>query len=634
MKKLLHILKTRGYEVIGAGIIILLILGWNVTPKGHESNVRFYDSVRTIDERDDIVIVGIDDASLQALGAWPWDRSIFANLVTKLDEAGAKVTVFDVLFLEERKGDDTLLKSLGSATHAVILGAKTDSSRLLESYLVEKAHNTNVKSAIANVQPDNDGKVRLFPSIYRTGGGCLYGLADTAFLEGTFGRVSLPCVSSQSHFRYPRNVTTYSLVDVLRGNVSKEKLKDKVVFIGSVSLDLEDHFISFSGEKIPGVYVHASALASRLLNVNDREIGTFGASALILLYACITLLTLSFTRSIMGQVVSIVLILLSGVVVAFITFTFGIEIPAPALILTILTTGGYSVLVRFVREKKKNKYIENIFSKYVHKDVLKEILASPEGLHFEGERRDVTVLFSDLRGFTTFSELLSPEELTKMLNAYFSAMTKPILQERGTIDKFIGDAVMAFWNAPLYVTHHELHAVRAALLMQDALKEFNNLHHTTLAMGIGVHRGGVIVGNVGSHERVNYTILGDTVNLGSRVEGLTKKYGVEIIATEDVRITIDEKDILFRKLDLITVKGKTLPTVLYEVLHATEGKKATVKEYERGFALYQEKKFDEAVKVFVPLSEKGDAPSEKMLERIEKVRNDNTFDGIWRFDEK
>jgi adenylate cyclase len=133
---------------------------------------------------------------------------------------------------------------------------------------------------------------------------------------------------------------------------------------------------------------------------------------------------------------------------------------------------------------------------------------------------------------------------------------------------------------------------------------------------------------------VNYTILGDTVNLGSRVEGLTKKYGVEIIATEDVRTTIDEKDILFRKLDLITVKGKTLPTVLYEVLHMTEGKKTIVKEYERGFVLYQEKKFDEAVEIFTTLSKKGDAPSEKMLERIEKVRTDPAFDGIWHFDEK
>jgi CHASE2 domain-containing sensor protein len=225
MTTVLHTLKKRGYEVAGAGIIILLVLAWNSTPKGRESSVRFYDSVRTTENRSDVVIVGIDDASLQALGAWPWDRSVFANLVTKLNESGAKATVFDVLFLEERKGDEALLKALEGATHTVILGAKTDGSTLLESYLVGKAHTGNVKSAIANVQPDADGKVRFYPDTHTTKDGCLYGLADAAFLDSTFGRVTLPCSLPKSHFRYPSTIAAYSLIDVLRGSVAKEQLK-------------------------------------------------------------------------------------------------------------------------------------------------------------------------------------------------------------------------------------------------------------------------------------------------------------------------------------------------------------------------------------------------------------------------
>jgi adenylate cyclase len=244
------------------------------------------------------------------------------------------------------------------------------------------------------------------------------------------------------------------------------------------------------------------------------------------------------------------------------------------------------------------------------------------------------VLFSDLRGFTTLSESLLPEELTRILNGYFSAMTPAVLEEHGTIDKFIGDAIMAFWNAPLSVKDHSTRAVHAALKMQIALDEFNKVHNTTLKMGVGLHRGDVIVGNVGSQDRINYTILGDTVNLGSRVEGLTKKYGVVCIATEAVKNVVHDKTILFRKLDVITVKGKAEHTLLYEAMYRTKEKEKMCKQYEEGFELYFKGDFVKAKKIFEELAKEGDGPSEMLLERIDIVEHHENWDGVWHFDEK
>jgi adenylate cyclase len=304
------------------------------------------------------------------------------------------------------------------------------------------------------------------------------------------------------------------------------------------------------------------------------------------------------------------------------------------MILTVLSSGGFFTLVRFIKEKKRSEHIATLFSKYVHKDVLKELMKSPESINLTGEKRYLTVLFSDLRGFTTLSESLSPEELTTVLNGYFSAMTPAVLEEHGTIDKYIGDAIMAFWNAPLEVKNHERHAVISALRMQEDLKKFNKEHNTTLAVGVGIHAGNAVVGNVGSKERVNYTVLGDTVNLASRVEGLTKKYGVEVLVTEEVKDKVDDEGILFRKLDIITVKGKNLPTVLYEAMRMDTSRVSVIKAYDEAFLKYQNGEFEKAKELFKALADKGDIPGEKMYERIMNLGEVHNWDGVWHFDEK
>ena len=490
-------------------------------------------------------------------------------------------------------------------------------------------------SALANVTPDSDGKVRTFPPTIIVKNTCVDTLSHTIFNIYTHSLSNCEDLSSYS-FRNSQSIRTVSVLDILSLKNTDTSFKDKVVFVGSVSLDLPDHFVGMGGSKIAGVYVHASIFNSLL----NRDIDAFATNTLSILYGLLfallaTILTYTL-RSLFAQILG--LLVLAGALFLLVDMYFQqhIILPAPFLFIEIIIYASYTILFRFLKERKQNDYIKNLFSKYVDKDVLKELLVSGAELKLGGEKREVTVLFSDLRGFTTLSESLTPEDLTSTLNAYLSAMSPIILKEKGTIDKYIGDAIMAFWNAPLFTPHHQTHAVMSALIMQDDLKKFNEKNNTSLAMGVGVHTGEVVVGNVGSMERVNYTILGDVVNNTSRLEGLTKRYGVGLIVTEEVKNKITEETITFRKLDIITVKGKRLPTVIYEAIWSKDIDPIVMADYEIAFEEYEKGEFIKAKRLFKYLSDNGDKPSEKMLERLEKLGEikPEGWDGIWRFDEK
>lgn len=613
--------------------ILFFLVSLALSARGEAFTHAFYDPIRTTASRNEVVIVGIDDASLEAFGAWPWSREVFASLSNVLRAAGARVVVYDILFLEPRIGDQLFKEELSKSERTTFFAAKVENGEYLSSYLVDSVSSSYVLPAIANVIPDRDGKVRRYSSPYISNTvTCTYSLAQSAFI--TYTHTSSEGCSQSDYFRYPEKITTYSLVDVVSGNLPKEALKDKVVFVGSVSLGLDDYFIGMHGGKVPGVYVHASMFTSMLNAVQDRPISKTLGVILISFFSCIGLACIHLLRTVIGQTVSIISICVGGVLLATTLFSLGWIVPFPWMMGSLFYGAGYMTLARFIRERRKNERIENIFSKYVHKDVLKKLMESGSEIKLGGEKKKITVLFSDIRGFTTLSEKVSPEKLTSILNDYFSAMTPHVLEERGTIDKFIGDAIMAFWNAPLPVSHHEVHAVRAAIRMHRALDAFNKEQGTSLAVGIGIHTGFAVVGNIGGKDRVNYTILGDTVNLASRLEGITKRYGVATIVTQEVLDMVHDSDILFRKLDVITVVGKATPTVLYEAREVSYTNHKTIEGYEEALSFYQAGAFDRAEPLFKKLASEGDAPSEKMLLRIPEARGKNEWDGVWRFDHK
>lgn len=630
-KPLQFVKKNRGY-LLSFLFLILIVSLYSVSVRGQGITNSVYDPIRITESRNEVVIVGIDDESLKRFGAWPWNRAVFADLTTKLSEVGAKIVVYDVLFFEPREGDDAFKKALQTSTNTTILSSKIERGTYLSSFLLTGTSSFSIP-ALANVTPDTDGKVRRYSPLYDNGEQCSGSLAQET-LYVYLPNKEYPHCGPQGYFRYPEAIQTYSVVDIIDGKIPTTALKNKVIFIGSTSLGLEDHFISITGNKVPGVYIHASMFTSLLNNVDDNLIAPWISFLLIYLVAIVAAGLMYRVKSVVGQIVSIATELLVITLISITAFSYGYSIPFPWLIGSALLSSAFIALVRFVVERKQNEQIQTIFSKYVHKDVLRELIDSGSEVKLGGEKRKVTVLFSDLRGFTTFSETLTPEALTKLLNDYFSAMTPCILEERGTIDKFIGDAIMAFWNAPLPVHNHAHHAVRSALRMHTALEVFNKEEGATLAIGIGIHTGNVVVGNVGGRDRVNYTILGDTVNLTSRLEGLTKRYGVKTLVTEDVKNEITDKSMVFRLLDTITVKGKSEPTKLYEVTEKGAIESSIFEDYEKARHAYDQGNWVEAEKLFTKLTHSGDAPSAKMLERIPELKKKESWDGIWRFDEK
>ena len=612
-------------------LLYLVILFFSNTERAYLITQKFFDPIRETKERKEVVIVGIDDKTFESLGAWPFNRKVFANLTSNLNNYETKSIVYDILFLEEREGDKEFLKEIKNSNISIVFASKISGDNYLESHFSNLTPFTN--SSFAHIYPDSDGQVRTIPNNYVFNEKCISSLSYFSF--SVFTHKEINCKNNiKTFFRYPSNIKTFSLIDVLNNKVDKNDLKDKIVFVGSNTLDLEDHFVSITGEKVPGVFIHASILTTLLNNDTDVLVNKNFEDILILLFALfITYFSYkarTFVKQLFIFLITIVVVFLFG----FVLFENHYVLQIPILIITVILFYGYTVIFRFVTERKKNEYIQSLFSKYVHKDVLNELLKSRKGVELGGEKRRVSILFSDLRGFTTFSETMSPTELTKLLNDYLSAMSPIILENKGTIDKYIGDAIMAFWNAPLETKDHETCAVLSSVLMQSALEEFNKKTNSSLAMGVGVHVGDVVVGNVGSSERINYTILGDTVNTTSRLEGLTKKYGVGIIATEEIKNCVKDKRISFRKLDVMTVKGKSGETIIYEAFLKGGINDKFILNYEKALDLYQKSNFKEARGIL--LSQIDDKPSEKLLERIEFIENqkDFVFDGVWHFDEK
>ncbi len=360
-----------------------------------------------------------------------------------------------------------------------------------------------------------------------------------------------------------------SAAQVLAGKVPLAQLENRIVLLGSTAPGLADLRVTPFSNAFPGVEIHAHLIAG-MLDGTTRYTPPWAADAVLiavlLLGALLTLVLLRF-GPITGLVASLGLLALLLAAYAAAWSRFWV-VPMATPMLTVVGLYAFNTAYGFFAETRNKHQMTKLFGQYVPPELAAEMSQDPAHYTMEGQSRDMTVLFSDIRGFTNFSEKLPPAELAEVLNAYLSTMTRIVQQQRGTIDKYIGDAIMAFWNAPVDLADHATRAVQTALEMQAALPQLNQEFAARgwpeVKIGVGANTGRMSVGNMGSEFRMSYTVMGDAVNLGSRLEGITKQYGVGILVT---RPTVEADPVhAFMKIDDVRVKGKETPVAIYEPL--------------------------------------------------------------------
>lgn len=397
---------------------------------------------------------------------------------------------------------------------------------------------------------------------------------------------------------------------VLDKSADMSVLKDKIILVGTSAPGLLDLRSTPVQNVYPGVEVHANIISGILNNtIKQKPAWTIGYEFLLLiLVAAATSVVLMFLSPINAALSS--LIITSIVIVGTMAgWNQGLILPLASPISLIALLFILYMTYGFFIESRSKRLLANTFGQYIPPELVDEMVDTNAEFSLEGESREMTVLFSDVRGFTTISEGLDPKELTQLMNAILTPMTRVIHKNRGTIDKYMGDAIMAFWGAPLHDPEHARHALYAAFDMMAELrimqKEFKEKGWPPINVGIGLNTGVMNVGNMGSEFRVAYTVLGDAVNLGSRLEGLTKNYGVDIIVSETTRDAVSE--FVFKELDLVKVKGKNEPVAIFTPIgHKNDVDKAITAEisrYKQALRVYRQQNWDKAEMDFFNLSQ-------------------------------
>ena len=346
-------------------------------------------------------------------------------------------------------------------------------------------------------------------------------------------------------------------------------------------------------------------------------------------------------RALAWQLLAALAIIVLALAGNFILFRAGFDLDFIPLFLGLVICSGYDAYIRYQRVRREKKFIEGAFKGYMSDSLLAEIKKNPGGLHLGGEKKRVTVFFSDLAGFTSLSEKLPPEEVVRILNTYLERMTAVIMEEDGFVNKFEGDAIMAFWGAPLADERQAARAMRAALRCQEKLRALNDEFAAAglprLGMRVGVNSGEVIVGNIGSRRRFEYTVIGDAVNLASRLEGINKQYGTQVICGS-LAAQMAAGEMILRRLDRVRVKGKQVPEEIFEVVAAKEDAHFSLPvrldQFEKGLQLYFKGDFASAMDVFLPLADDG--PAQVFARRCCWLLDNppQNWDGCWTFTEK
>jgi len=451
----------------------------------------------------------------------------------------------------------------------------------------------------------------------------------------------VPYRGRQGSFKY------VSATDVLHGTAQIDDLKNKIVLVGTTAPGLFDLRATPVASVYAGVEIHANLIAGMLDgNIKQKPTYVLGAEVVLLLFSglamALVLPLVSPLRATMLTVVVLAAVFASNVLM----WTEGnLVLPLASGLLMIAILFALNMSYGFFVESRAKRQITGLFGQYVPPELVDEMSRNPESFSMEGESRELSVLFTDVRGFTTISEGLDPKQLSKLMNEFLTPLTRVIYKHRGTIDKYMGDCIMAFWGAPLPDPQHARSAVLAGQEMYRVLEalqpHFKEMGWPPIHIGVGVNSGRMSVGNMGSEIRLAYTVMGDAVNLASRLEGLTKEYGVSMIVGEVTRAEVP--DVIFRELDRVRVKGKDEPVTIFEPigLAAETGKPVQdeLKLWGQALKLYRARDWDMAELQLLNLQKVNAASAlyKLFLGRIALFRRnppEQGWDGSWKFETK
>ena len=451
----------------------------------------------------------------------------------------------------------------------------------------------------------------------------------------------IPYRGAQGSFRY------VSATDVMSNNVDKATLKNKIVLLGTTAAGLMDLRATPMQNVYPGVEVHANMVAGILDgNIKQNPAYTQGIEFILLLLvgSLLAFCLPNLSPSAATLLTALCLGLLLGL--NWLAWQAGnLVLPLAALLVTISALYFFNMAYGFFFESRLKRQLGRLFGLYIPPELVEEMANNPNSYTLASQSRHMTVLFTDVRDFTSIAEGMAPEQLSLLMNRFLSPMTQAIHQHRGTIDKYMGDAIMAFWGAPVADKQHAAHAVQAALAMTNALAglqdDFAAQGWPAIRIGIGLNSGDMVVGNMGSTFRMAYTVLGDAVNLGSRLEALTKYYAVSIIVSEDTKMLAP--DFAYRELDRVRVKGRDKPLAIYEVIglndELDEHVRTNLQQYQAALDAYRNQDWPQAEALFTSLSQAQ--PLCRLyaiyLERIARFKGNPPmlgWDGVFSYEQK
>lgn len=660
---------------------------------------RFYDyrMRKALDPNlkiNDIVLVKIDDYSLQKMGVWPIPRTDHAKMIDQLAIFGAKVVALDILYPEKSPNfgdvspDAVLAQSIkefqteGRRVFLAYTLASYPDEALPEApvemlndailtrnvpeadfqpkkisrftFPIEELVQTEVGLGNISSAEDPDGIFRRYQLAVNVDTIYYGSLALNAYeaqvdhkntikisADGTGeleidGRKMEISRNGETKIRYigaEEQFASVSLYDLINAKPDDQKMKKilsgKMVFVGSTALGAHDLRPSPIDAKMPGVYSHmnmAYMLMHKYFFQDSNESLKYS-----LLFLCAGMIIFLFIQKYGNPFLdaSVIIVIVAGLYMAdqIYFLPYGYELKLFYCFFSLIACYSWNTFLKFSEANKEKKQIRGTFARYVSPTIVDEMLKDPENIQVGGTKMDITCLFSDVRDFTKISENLSAVELAHSLNFYMGKMTDIVFETRGTLDKYIGDAIVALWGAPLEIGNHAQYAVEGAIKMMETLplvnEEFKRLGRPEFNVGIGLNSGECSVGNMGSDRIFSYTALGDNMNLGARLESLCKYYGAQIIISQMTLERLDLTNIKYRPLDKVVVKGKTQAVAIYEVLHGHHWMTKDPESLNFFWAahkLFQEKKFTEARDIFDQLlmGNENDKPTKRFREICQK----------------